>query len=82
MGALAEENWIKINPGKSKGIRFTRARVKNQLNYSPCDQKIPETSSYKYLRVTLLSDLNCVDHVNYIAQKAWKALHSVMPVLK
>jgi len=82
LGALAAENGMKINPGKSTAIRFTRARVKNQLSYSPCDQKILEASSYKYLRVILISDLNWVDHVNYIAQIAWKALHSVIRVLK
>ena len=33
MGELAVENGMKINPGKSKEIRFTRARVKNPLSY-------------------------------------------------
>jgi len=30
-GEWAVENGMKINPGKSKAIRFTRARVKNPL---------------------------------------------------
>ena len=76
------ENWMKINPSKSKAIRFTRARVKNPLGYSLGDQKIPEASNCKYLGIILRSDLNWVDQVNYKVQKAWKALHFVMHVLK
>jgi len=34
------------------------------------------------LGIILQSDLNWVDRVNYTAQKAWKALHFVMHVLK
>jgi len=34
LGEWAVENWVKINPGKSQAIRFTRARVKNPLGYS------------------------------------------------
>jgi hypothetical protein len=69
-------------PGKSKAIKFTRARVKNPLNYSLGDQKIPEASSCKYLGIILRNDLNWVDQVNYTARKAWKALNFVMHVLK
>jgi len=42
---------MKINAGKSKAIRCTRARVKNPLGYSLSDQKIPEASSCKYLGI-------------------------------
>ena len=42
MREWAVENGTKINPGKSKAIRFTTARVKNPLGYSLVDQKIPE----------------------------------------
>ena len=73
---------MKINPGKSTAIRFTRARVKNPLGYSHGDQKIPEASICKYLGVILRRDLNWVDQVNYTAQKAWKAFHFVMRVIK
>ena len=69
-------------PGKSKAIRFMRARVKNPLSYSLGNQKIPEASSCKYLGIILRSNLNWVGQVNYIAQKAWKALHFVMHVFK
>jgi hypothetical protein len=73
---------MEINPGKSKAKRFTRARVKNPLGYSLGDQKIPEASNCKYLGIILGSDVNWVDHVNYTAQTAWKALHFVIRVLK
>jgi hypothetical protein len=78
----AVENGMKINPGKSKAIRFTRARVKNSLGYSLGHQKIPKASSCRYLGIILRSDLNCVDQVNYTTQKAWKALHFLLRVLK
>ena len=73
---------MKINPSKSKAIRFTKAQVINPLHYSLGDQKIPEVSSCKYLGIILGSDLNWVDQVNYIVQKAWKALHFVKCVIK
>jgi hypothetical protein len=47
LGEWAIENGVKINPGKSKAKRFTRAGVKNPLVYSLVDQKIPESSSCK-----------------------------------
>jgi hypothetical protein len=50
------ENGMKIDPYKSKTIRFTRARVKNPLGYSLGDQKIPAASSCKYVG-NLRSDL-------------------------
>jgi hypothetical protein len=81
LGEWVVENVMKINPGKSKAIRFTRARVKNPLNYSLGDQKLLEASSCKYLGIILRNDLNWVDQVNYTARKAWKALHFVMHVL-
>jgi len=73
---------MKINPGKSKAIRFTSARVTNPLGYSLRDQKIPETNRCKYFGIIFRSDVNWVDQVNYTALKAWKALHFVMRVLK
>ena len=82
LGEWAVENGMKINPGKSKAIRFTRARVKNKLDSSLFDQKDSEASSCKYLGIIIRSDLNWVDQVNNIAQKIWKALHFVIRVLK
>jgi hypothetical protein len=38
---------MKINPGKSKAVRFTRVRVKNPLGYSLGYQKIPEARVVK-----------------------------------
>ena len=73
---------MKINPNKSKALSFTRARVKDPLNYSLGDQKIPEASCCKYLGIIILSDLSWADQVNYTVQKAWRALHFVMRIVK
>jgi len=78
----AAENTMKINPSKCKAVRFTRARVKNPLNYTLGDQLIPEASSCKYLGIILRSDLSWADHVTYTVKKAWKALHFIMRILK
>jgi len=39
LGEWVVENGKKRNAGRSKAIRFTRARVKNPLGYSLGDQK-------------------------------------------
>jgi len=82
LGEWAVENGMKINPGKSKEIRLTRAWVKNPPGYSLGDQKIPEASSCKYLAIILRGDLNWMDQVNSTAQKTWKALLYAIRVLK
>jgi len=48
LGDYTEGNEMKINPNKTKALSFTRARVKNPLNYSCC----------KYLGVIIRSDLS------------------------
>ena len=63
-------------------IRFTRARVKEPINYSLMGTLIPEASSCKYLGTILRSDLCWADEVNYTVKKAWKALHFTMRILK
>ena len=82
LGEWAVENAMKINPSKSNAIRFTRARVKDPLNYSLLGTLIPEASSCKYLRIILRSDLSWADQVNYTVKKAWTALHFTMRILK
>jgi len=57
LGERAVENAMKINPSKRKAIRFTRARVKDPLNYSLMSTLIPEASSCKYLGIILSSKL-------------------------
>jgi len=64
LGEWAVENAMKINPSKSKAIRFTRARVKDPPNYSLMGTLIPEASSSKYLGIILRSDLSWADQVN------------------
>jgi len=46
------------------------------------DQKIPEDSSCKYLGIIICSDLSWAEHVDHMVQKAWRALHFVMRVVK
>jgi hypothetical protein len=82
LGEWLVENWMKLNPGKSKAIRFTRSWAKNTLGYFLGNQKIPEASSCKLLGIILQSNLSWVDQADYIAQKAWEALHFVMCVFK
>ena len=53
LGNWAEENEININPNKSKALSFTRARVKDPLNYSLEDEMIPEASCCKYLGIII-----------------------------
>jgi hypothetical protein len=53
LGEWAVETGMKINPVKSKALRFTRARVKNLLSYSLDDQKIQEASSCKNFEIFL-----------------------------
>ena len=73
---------MKIDPNKSKALSFTRARVKAPLNYSLGDQKIPEASCCTYLGIIMRRDLSWADQVNYTVQKAWRALHFVMLIVK
>ncbi len=82
LGKWAVENEMKINPGKSKAVSFTKARVKERIRYYFGDQLIPEASSFKYLGIIIRSDLNWADHVNYRLRKAWKALHFIMRILR
>ena len=82
LGEWVIENEMKINPGKSKAVSFTKARVKERIRYYFGDQLIPEASSFKYLGIIICSDQNWADHVNYTLQKAWKALHFITRILK
>jgi hypothetical protein len=70
LGDWAVENEMKINTSKGKALSFTRARVKDPLNYILRDQKIPEDSFCKYLGIIIRSDLSWADQVNYAVQKA------------
>ena len=64
LGELAVENEIKINPGKSKALSFTKTRVNERIRYHFGDQLITEASSFKYFGIIIRSDLNWADHVN------------------
>ena len=69
LGEWACNNAMKINPSKSKAIHFTRARVKDPLNYSIMDMLTLEANICKYLGIILCSDLSWVNHVNYMVKK-------------
>jgi hypothetical protein len=57
LGEWAVENEMKINPDKSKAVRFTRARVRGRLTYYFGDQLIPEANSFKYLGIIIRSHM-------------------------
>ena len=63
-------NKMRINPGKSKAVSFTKYRVKERLKYHLGDQNILEESSFKYLGLIIRSDLSWADHVNPTLRKA------------
>jgi hypothetical protein len=65
-----------------KAVRYTKAWVKNPLNYKIGDQLIPEASSCKYLKIIFRSDLSWADHVNYTVKKALKTIHFIMRIIK
>ena len=69
LGDWAEENEMKINLNKSEALSFTRARVKNPLNYSLGDLKIPEANCCKYFGIIIRSHLSWADQVNFTVQK-------------
>jgi len=72
---------MKINPGNSKAVGYTKARVKEQIRYYFGDLLIMEAYSFKYLGI-IINALNWADHVNYTLRKAWKALHFMMRILQ
>jgi len=45
-------------------------------------QKITEASSFKYLGIITRTYGSWADPANYTVQKAWKALHFIMRVLR
>jgi len=69
VGEWVELNDMIINPNKSKALRFTRARMKDPLNYSLRGQTIPEENCCKYLGIFIRNDLSWADQVNYTVKK-------------
>jgi hypothetical protein len=82
LGERAVENDTKINPGKSKGLSFTKTSVKERIRYYFGDQLIAEASSFKNAGTIIRRNLNLADHVNYTLRKTWKALRFIMRILK
>jgi hypothetical protein len=52
-----------VSPGKSEAVGITGARVKDPLNHSFGNQRIPEASSCKYLGTIVRSELSWPDQV-------------------
>jgi len=62
---MGVKNYMKIYPGKSTAVSFTKARLKERIMYYFGNQLIPEASSFKYLGIIIHSDLSWAHHVNY-----------------
>jgi hypothetical protein len=77
LGEWAVEYVMKINPSKSKAVRFTRVWVKDPLDYSSANTLKPEASSCKYLGIILRSDLSWADQVNYTVKKKRPGRHYI-----
>ena len=60
LGEWVVENEMKINQNKSKALCFTTAQVKDPLNYSFKDERIPDASC-KYLGIIIQSYLSWAD---------------------
>jgi hypothetical protein len=73
---------MEMNPNESKAASFTRTRVKDPLNYSLEDQKLPEDSFCKYLGIIIRNNLSWAVQVNYTVIKAWRAFHFVIRIVK
>jgi len=56
---------MKINPGESKAVGFTKAGIKEREKYYFLNKLISEASSLKYLEIIISNNLNWADDVNY-----------------
>jgi len=70
LGEWAVENEMKMNPGKSKAVSFTKSRVKERIRRYFGDQLIPVASRFKYLGIITRRDLNWAHDVSYTLPKA------------
>jgi hypothetical protein len=71
-----------INLTKIRAVCFTTARETEPLNYSLLGTVIPEVSSCIYMGIILRNYLSWTDQEIYTVEKAWKALHFIMRILK
>jgi hypothetical protein len=79
LGDWTVENEMKINPNKCKAIRFTKARIKDPLNYFLRDQIITEDSFCKYLGIVIRSDLTFSGRSLHICRPPGRSLHLSVP---
>jgi hypothetical protein len=66
LGKWAVENSMKINPGKSKALSFTTARVKDPLNYFLGGPKIFGSEQLQMFRNNLTQRFNLLAPEFYI----------------
>jgi len=81
-GDWAGGNEMKINPNKIKALSFTTARVKDTINHSLGEQKVPEVICYNYVGIMIRNDLSWNDQGNFTVQKVLRDLHFVMRIVQ
>ena len=64
---------MKTYPGKRKTVIFTKAQVKDLLNYFWRDQRISKASSSTYLRIILRNNLKA-KFANHKNCSVWETL--------
>ena len=77
-------NAIRTNPGKKKAVIFTRAQVKELLNYfggGPKNIGIEQQQQHIFWN-NLSKHLSLADQFNYTVQEAWKAHHFIICFLR
>jgi hypothetical protein len=70
LGRWAVGKAVKINPGRSKTVNFTRARVKGPLNYISGGPQNSGSDNCKYLVIILHSDGSWADQLNHSVRTA------------
>jgi hypothetical protein len=81
LGEWAVENEMKINSNESKAISFTRARGRDPINYCFRNQNVSKANFCKCLGI-IRNHLSWAEQVDYTVQKAWRAVHFVMHIVK
>lgn len=77
------DRWkIKINPGKTEVILFTKRRPSIPISICLENVQLNWSKKVKYLGVMLDSKLNFGDHVNFVSQKAISNLIKFYPIFK
>ena len=75
---------MEVNQTKTKVMIFSKSKKKQKLNrnWKIGHHDIEETDSYKYLGIIFKNNGSFLEHVQYIAEKANKALHTLIAKAK